>query len=233
MSEERDDSGAPAGAAEVEPQPAGDWATIETRAATEAWAAARGGVGALPTAGDPRLGALSALEVAVALGMQRHREGGYFRETYRSAITIETDAGRRPLMTTILYLLTAAEPSRFHRLRSDELWLYHAGVPAELVVLVPGAPEYHVVCLTSPQVTIPGNRWMGGRVMPEDEADWGEGRAPERRWTPDRRATRELRWTLVSCLVAPGFDYEDFELGERAELLRDYPRAKHAILALT
>lgn len=209
MSEERDDLGAPAEAATV------------------------AGARTLPTAGDPRLETLSALEVAVALGMQRHREGGYFRETYRSHITIETEAGRRPLMTTILYLLTATEPSRFHRLRFDELWLYHAGAPAELVVLGKGAPEFHAVCLSSPQTTIPANRWMGGRVMPENEADWGGGRAPERRWTPDRRATRELRWTLVSCLVAPGFEYEDFELGEREALLREFPRARKVIETLT
>ena len=187
----------------------------------------------MPTAEDPRLETLSALEVAVALGMQRHPEGGYFRETYRSHLTLETEAGRRPLMTTILFLLTASEPSRFHRLRFDELWLYHAGAPAELVVLGKGAPQYHVVSLSSPQVTIKGNHWMGGRVMPENEADWGGGRAPERRWTPDRRATREVRWTLVSCLVSPGFEYEDFELGEREALLNEFPRAKNVILALT
>ncbi len=216
MSEEREATAAPVVDAE---------ATVD--------AAAVAGARSLPTAGDPRLESLSALEVAVALDMQPHREGGYFRETYRSHLTIETEVGSRPLMTTILYLLTAIEPSRFHRISFDELWLYHAGAPAELVVLGGGAPEYHAVCLNSPQVTIPANRWMGGRVMPESEADWGGGRAPERRWTPDRRATRELRWTLVSCLVAPGFEYEDFELGEREALLNEFPRAKNAILALT
>jgi predicted cupin superfamily sugar epimerase len=223
MSEERDDSRAPAGAATE--------GMAEAPAASVAGAtlAAR----TLPTAGDPRLEALSALEVAVALDMQPHQEGGYFRETYRSPLTIETEAGPRSLATTVLYLLTAIEPSRLHRLRFDELWLYHAGAPAELVVLGEGVAEYHAVCLSSPQVTIPGNRWMGGRVMPENEADWGDGRAPERRWTPDRRAARELRWTLVSCLVTPGFEYEDFELGEREALLREFPRAKNAILALT
>ena len=148
-------------------------------------------------------------------------------------LAVETEAGTRSLVTSILYLLTAIEPSRFHRLRSDELWFYHAGAPAELVLLGNGAPEFHKVCLSSPQVTIPGNRWMAARVMPEEQADWGAGRAPERRWTPDRRAARELRWTLVSCVVTPGFEYDDFEMGEREALLREFPRAKNAILALT
>jgi predicted cupin superfamily sugar epimerase len=69
--------------------------------------------------------------------------------------------------------------------------------------------------------------------MAESETDWGEGRAPERRWTPDRRAARTLRWTLVSCVVTPGFEYDDFELGERAALLAEFQRAKRDILALT
>jgi uncharacterized protein len=189
---------------------------------------------AMPVRGfDPRLEGLSALEVAVALGMQPHREGGYFRETYRSPVPVRTESGLRPLSTAILYLLTTTEPSRFHRLRSDELWLYHAGAPAELVLLGSGAPEYQAVSLGSPQAFVPGKRWMGARVMPESETHWGTGRAPERRWTPDRRASGELRWTLVSCVVTPGFEYDDFELGDREALLAEYPRAKREILTLT
>jgi predicted cupin superfamily sugar epimerase len=177
--------------------------------------------------------ALSALEVAVALGMQPHREGGYFRETYRSPAMVETEAGPRRLATAILYLLTAAEPSRFHRLRFDELWMYHAGASAELILLGEGGPEYNRISLHSPQAFVPARRWMAARVIEEHEADWGIGRAPERRWTPDRRATRQLRWTLVSCVVAPGFEYDDFELGEREVLLKEFPQAREAILALT
>jgi predicted cupin superfamily sugar epimerase len=176
--------------------------------------------------GAQRLEALSALEVAVA-------QGGYFRETYRSPVQVETEAGSRPLSTAILYLLTDNEPSRIHRLRSDELWLFHAGMAAELVLLGPTTPEYQAVCLSSPQAFVPADRWMGARVMSEEEADWGIGRAPERRWTPDRRVNHELRWTLVSCVVTPGFEYADFELGDRDALLKKFPRAKREILALT
>ena len=101
--------------------------------------------------------------------------------------------------------------------------MYHTGAPAELVLLGPAVPEYQAVCLSRPQAFIPARRWMAARVIPEDEVDWGSGRAPERRWTPDRRAARELRWTLVTCVVTPGFDYDDFELAERDELLREFP----------
>jgi hypothetical protein len=77
----------------------------------------------------------AAIEVAEALGLVPHREGGFFRETYRSATSVSTDAGPRPLCTAIVYLLAADSPSRFHRLRSDEVWFFHAGNPAELFLL--------------------------------------------------------------------------------------------------
>jgi hypothetical protein len=173
------------------------------------------------------------LEVAVVLDMQPHREGGYFRETYRSPQVIHTEAGPRPLSTAILYLLTATAPSRFHRLRSDELWLYHAGSPAELVLLGEGRPRHEAVYLNRPQAFVPAEHWMAAQVISEHEADWGSGRAPERRWTADRRNTRQLRWTLVGCVVTPGFEYDDFELGDQEALLREFPRAHREILALT
>ena len=62
--------------------------------------------------------------------------------------------------------------------------------------------------------------------MSEEQADWGEGWAPERRWTADRRANPEARWTLVSCVVTPGFEYGDFELADREALLAAYPQAR-------
>ena len=74
---------------------------------------------------------------------------------------------------------------------------------------------------------------MAVRAISGEQADWGDGRAPERRWTADRRATHDLDWTLVSCVVTPGFEYADFELADQKALLRDYPLAKELILALT
>ena len=74
---------------------------------------------------------------------------------------------------------------------------------------------------------------MGARILPEGQADWAEGRAPERRWTPDRRMSPDARWALVGCVVTPGFEYDDFEPGQRAELLCRYPQARRVIHALT
>ncbi len=182
---------------------------------------------------DLGLEELSAPEVAEKLGLEPHREGGYFRENYRSPIEVRTEAGTRALSTIILYLLTVEDPSRFHRLRSDELWLYHAGAPTELVRLAKPIVAQRVVGLDCPQALVPANSWMGARVLTEGQADWGAGRAPERRWTPDRRYSPGLRWTLLSCVVTPGFDYHDLEMGDRQALLRDYPAAREIILALT
>ncbi len=183
---------------------------------------------------------LTALEAAARLELEPHREGGYFRETYRSPIEVNTRNGRRPLMTSILYLLTTDAPSRFHRLRSDELWLYHAGAAAELIMLPPQTaktagrlPAHQPIGLDCPQALVPAQWWLGARVISQSEADWGTGRTPERRWVADRRSSPEHHWTLVSCVVTPGFDYEDFELGDRQRLLRDYPLAREVVLALT
>lgn len=176
---------------------------------------------------------LLALEVADRLDLRPHEEGGHFREVYRSPQEVQTEAGLRPVSTAILYLLTVQDPSRFHRLRSDELWFYHAGAPVEMVLLRDGAVEHRVVGVDVPQALVPAGSWLGARVLREDQTDWGSGRAPERRWTSDRRSGPELHWTLVSCVVSPGFVYDDFELGDRETLLRDYPQARREILALT
>lgn len=195
-----------------------------------------------------RLAAPPASEIAGSLLLEPHREGGYFRETYRSPMRVQTDAGERPLSTAILYLVTDEDPSRFHRLRTEEIWFYHSGAPLELVLLSHekplGSPRGKMALSLPtrssrllgpdlPQTLVPADYWVGARVITGEQADWGGGRAPERRWTPDRRATHDCRWTLVSCVASPGFEYEDFELADREELLGEFPQARQIILTLT
>jgi len=188
----------------------------------------------------------SAAEVVAALDLEPHREGGYFRETYRAVTKVTTPDGNRPASTAILYLLTETEPSRFHRLRADELWFYHAGALAELVLLGPAGeavaaplrrserlPEQRVIGPGSPYVLVPAGWWVAVRAITGEQADWGDGRAPERRWTADRRSTHDMGWTLISCVVTPGFEYADFQLADREALLLAYPLAREIILALT
>ncbi|MCX8033239.1 MAG: cupin domain-containing protein [Thermoleophilia bacterium] len=206
----------------------------------------------------------SAGEVIELLRLEPHPEGGYYRETYCSPHIVPSPQGDRPLCTSILYLLTDKSPSRFHRLRSDEVWFFHAGAALALFVLGTGsrageAPRVHTesqgcadessatpspvrcsaapspVILDSfcPQVLVPAGQWMGAQVIAGKYAAWGTDRVPERRWVPDRRGSQQLDWTLVGCVVSPGFHFEDFELAEREALLREFPLAKEVILALT
>lgn len=160
----------------------------------------------------------SASALAETLRLAPHREGGFFRETYRAALEVQTAAGPRPVSTSILYLLAENSPSRFHRLVFDELWFYHAGDPAELWFLPPAseqAPSRKVVGPDDPCVLVPGRWWMGARVLAGAESRERSG------------------WTLVSCVVTPGFEYDDFELADQATLLSDYPAWRDLILALT
>jgi predicted cupin superfamily sugar epimerase len=196
--------------------------------------------------GAPGPERLTAEEVIAALDLSPHREGGYFRETYRSQVNVATVRGKRSASTSCMYMLTETEPSRFHRLHSDELWFYHAGALAELVMLAPvdaeapakpGAserlPEHRVIGPSGPYTLVPGGWWVAVRAIVGEQADWGLGRAPERRWTSDRRSSHEYDWTLVSCVVTPGFDYADFEMADREALVRAFPLAEDLIRALT
>jgi uncharacterized protein len=151
------------------------------------------------------LAGLSCAQVAAVLDMRPHREGGYYRETYRSGIVTPTPVGERSICTSILYMLTATDPSRFHRLRFDEVWFFHAGSPVEMVLLDP--VETVVVGPDSPQALAPGGRWMAARILGSELR--GDVPPPA--------------WALVGCVVNPGFEYEDFEAGTCETLLRDFP----------
>jgi len=129
-------------------------------------------------------------ELAVLLGMERHPEGGWYRETWRSGIEFEPEGydGPRASATAIYFLLAPGEESRLHRVRSAEIWLWHSGGPLTLeygdesVVLGPD-----VRAGQQPQVVIPPGAWQTARPA-GDEA------------------------VLVSCVVSPGFDFADFTM---------------------
>jgi predicted cupin superfamily sugar epimerase len=168
------------------------------------------------------LAGLTAAQVAGVLGLLPHREGGYFRETYRSPVMVPIPAGTRSLCTAILYLLTEEDPSRFHRLRFDEVWFFHLGAPVEMVFLDP--VETLVVGPEAPQALAPGGRWMAARIA----ALPAEGRA-----APQTSSVPGTLWALVGCVVNPGFEYDDFEAGEREALLAAYPQGADHIRALS
>jgi predicted cupin superfamily sugar epimerase len=132
-------------------------------------------------------------DAVAAWDLLPHPEGGYYRETYRSALAVRPDGwpGPRSLATAIIYLLAAGERSAWHRVRGDELWLWQGGAAMELAVddddvrrLGPDPAAGHQL-----QLLVPAAAWQSA--------------------TP---AGGPPGWSLVACLVAPGFDFADFEL---------------------
>ncbi|WP_375002570.1 cupin domain-containing protein [Aeromicrobium sp. CTD01-1L150] len=133
--------------------------------------------------------------LAEAFDLTPHPEGGWFRQTWASPVEVTLPDGRiRPTATLIYFLLPAGESSAWHRVSSDELWLAHTGqVTIELggQQSTPALEATHVVGSARPQVLVPAGHWQ--RTVPTD-AD-----------------------ALVSCLVSPGFDFDDFELSPASE----------------
>ena len=154
-------------------------------------------------------------KVARALGLSAHPEGGWFREVFRSPERIPRPAlpqrftGERSLATSILYLLAAGERSRFHRLLADELWCHHAGGAIRLHVLERGGARPILLGPGTPQVTVPHGTWFAAEPEP--------GAA----------------FALASCIVSPGFEYDDFELAGRERLLAEYPLERALVTRFT
>lgn len=154
--------------------------------------------------------AKSAEKIIEALGLEPHPEGGFFRETYRH----ERAVGDRSLCTAIYYLVTAESPSRMHRVASDEIWHFYAGDELEMLQL--GNDRAQAIAIGSdvaagqrPQVVVPAGVWQGARVKPGG------------------------RYALVGATVSPGFDYRDFEIGDREDLVAKYPQRASLIEALS
>lgn len=131
---------------------------------------------------------MTADEIIATLELQRHPEGGHYRETWRGP----DGAHGRAVATAIWFLLRACERSHWHRVDADEVWLHHAGAALVLSIAREGAPpETHrlgadLAAGDRPQLVVPAGAWQAA-------ASTGD-------------------WTLVSCVVAPGFEFAGFEL---------------------
>jgi uncharacterized protein len=154
------------------------------------------------------------------LKLQPHPEGGFFKETYRSGESISREGlpsrfpSARHLSTAIYFLLRSGDISSFHRIKSDELWHYHAGVSLSIYVLSDKGLDVHLLGADidkgeSLQVVIPANCWFGAKVNELDS------------------------YTLAGCTVAPGFDFGDFELAKREDLIKTFPTHESIITMLT
>jgi len=154
-------------------------------------------------------------EIVERLGLQEHPEGGFYKETYRSNQTIETDKNvYRNISTAIYFLLENENKSLFHRIKSDELWFFHQGEALEIVFIKEGVLNTIILGNNLEngevvQATIPANTWFASRV-------------------------KNLKgYSFVSCTVAPGFDFADFELAKRADLINEFPNLKETIEKFT
>jgi len=145
------------------------------------------------------------------------REGGWFRQTWTAP---PVAAGERPAGTAIYFLITPENFSAFHRLATDEVWHFYAGDPVELVELDPQTGAKQRVQLGAevlgdavPQHVVRQGIWQGARLAPGVEPIRG--------------------WALLGCTLAPGWDEADFMLGNRTELLAQFPVAQEEIMLLT
>jgi len=150
-----------------------------------------------------------------------HPEGGFFKETYRASESIPTDvlplrfAGALNYSTAIYYLLQEGDFSAFHRIQSDECWHFYAGEPL-LIHVIEEDGRYYCITLGDDiaagetfQYVVPATAWFASEPAP--------GSA----------------FTLAGCTVAPGFDFNDFEMADRETILAAYPQHSDIINRLT
>ncbi|HEX4002973.1 MAG TPA: cupin domain-containing protein [Candidatus Acidoferrales bacterium] len=148
-------------------------------------------------------------------------EGGYFSENYRAKDTLPASAlpdsypGERPLSTAIYYMLTPETFSALHRLRGDEVFHFYLGDPVEMLQLKPGGTGEAVLLGQDVaagmrlQHVVPAGTWQGARLAPGG------------------------KFALMGTTMAPGFDPQDYEAGNRAELAAQYPQYSALITWLT
>jgi predicted cupin superfamily sugar epimerase len=136
---------------------------------------------------------MTAEEVVQRLGLGPHPEGGWFRETFRDV----PGPDGRAASTAIYYLLAAGQPSHWHRVTDAvEIWCFHAGAPLELSLAPFAGGAAKTVILgcdletdQRPQAVVPAGDWQSAASLGD--------------------------WTLVSCTVAPGFEFAKFEMAPR------------------
>lgn len=155
--------------------------------------------------------------------MVAHPEGGFYVETFRSDtnISITSDDGtssiHRPASTAIYFLMIPGNISRFHRIKSDEVWHFYGGGSMTVVELLEdGSQGYKATVLGSNQLkdelvqyVVKRDTWFGS--FPNEGSDF----------------------SFVGCTVSPGFMFEDFELASREKLLNSHPFAQDMIIKLT
>lgn len=149
------------------------------------------------------------------LGLEPHPEGGFFRETWRSPLAVGglPHGAPRSASTAIYFLLAGGAFSALHRVASDEVWHFYDGDAIDLHLL--DGKTHHVLTLgldfaagQRPQHVVPAGVWQAA-------------------------VPRGTRLSLCGCTVAPGFDFADFDLPSRDEMLRLLPEHGELVVTLT
>ena len=154
---------------------------------------------------------LTARQLITQYQLQAHPEGGYYLQTYCSAELIQKDAlpdrfkGDRYFSTAIYFLLEGKQFSAFHRIQSDELWHFYAGVGLLIFLLHPDGRG---------EVLKLGDDLVNGYLFQQ--------MVPSGCWFASKPVS-ENGFSFVGCTVAPGFDFADFELAKKEVLLKEYP----------
>lgn len=164
---------------------------------------------------------ISSKELVNKLDFQPHPEGGYFKEVYRSEEEMKSEdlperyKSPRCFGTSIYYMLEGERFSSFHKLKSDEIWHFYLGSPI-ILHLINKEGKYSKVIVGQNvdedehlQFTIPHGTWFAAEVKDKSS------------------------FSLVGCTVSPGFDFADFEMGERNNLIEMFPKFKDIIEKLT
>jgi hypothetical protein len=155
------------------------------------------------------------------LGLKKHIEGGYFSETYRSEEILDKNClpekfdGERNLTTSIYFLLTGDDFSAFHKLKADEVWHFYEGSALNIYVIDENG-NLKINKLGSSidkgesfQIVVKLGQWFAAGISKNDS------------------------YCLAGCTVSPGFDFKDFELGNREHMVKLYPKNKILIEKLT
>jgi uncharacterized protein len=159
---------------------------------------------------------LAARSVVESLGLAPHPEGGFYRETFRGSLVLERlpHGGARNAHTAIYFLLPANAFSALHRVASDEVWHHYDGGPVELHTIDERGRHEQLVLGKDlargerPQHVVPAGVWQAA-------------------------VASETSHALCGCTVAPGFDFVDFEMPSRAELVARFPEHEVLLARLT
>jgi predicted cupin superfamily sugar epimerase len=142
------------------------------------------------------------------LALQPHPEGGYYTEVFRSTqqVCLNGKEENRKACTSIYYLLEGEDYSGFHRILSDEIWYFHKGNPLHIHVInergIHETRELSDTTTGSLSVIVPAGLWFSAELP------------------------AKTSYCLVSCAVAPGFEFSEFEMADKAELVKTYPQYK-------